>query len=116
MRKYLPANAFLIQDSYLLTATKPFSMDCYALADRIDLMNKLSIYLPGNNGTKLFGNGNDDTERKNAYYRLMPPCWQLNFDATGNDLAKATYTMDNLVAFMEQQRLLQDNNIERSSA
>jgi len=109
MRKYLPANAFLLQDTYLRSATKPYAMDCYALADRIDLINELSVYLPGGNGTKLFGNGQDDTERKNAYYRLMPSSWQLNFDATGNDLANDAYTIDHLVSFMEQQRLLQDN-------
>ncbi len=109
MRNYLPANAFLLQDTYLRAATKPYAMDCYALADRIDLINELSIYLPGGNGSKLFGDGTDDTERKNAYYRLMPPNWQLNFDATGHDLADAAYTIGKLVAFMEQQRLLQDN-------
>jgi len=105
LRAYMPSNAFNIQRDYMVLAAKPFNMSCYELASRLRLLNTLSVYLPGSGGTQLFP---DDTAMKNAIYRLMLPQWQLNFDASGNELDDNNYSITRLVAYMEQQRLHYD--------
>ena len=42
---------------------------------------------------------------KNAIYRLMLPQWQLNFNASGNQLDNNNYSITCLFAHMEQQQL-----------
>ena len=54
LAKFLPSNAFLIQQEYLISATEPFSMTCFVTASRLLLINTLSIYLPGSNNKELF--------------------------------------------------------------
>lgn len=108
LQGYLPSNSFLHQGEYLLQAKKPFGMNCYETASRLRLINKLSIYLPGSNGNKLY---TDDLALKNAFFRLMLDQWQLRFEETGRQLDDATYTMQNLISFMEQQRIYYNANI-----
>lgn len=105
LSKFLPSKSFLIQQEYLISATKPFSVNCFVPARCLRLINNLSIYLPGSNGKHLF---EDDTSFKNAFYRIMLPDWQFKFNSTGMQLDDANYHDDQLVAFMEQQRILQD--------
>ncbi len=102
LKNYMPPDAFLIQEQYLCQITKPFAMDCFEAANRLRLINKLSVYLPGSGGNKLF---EDDASLKSAYYRIMPADWQMKFDATGKDLHHSDYNLNNLVIFMESLRL-----------
>ena len=112
-RNFFPNNAFTLQDEYMRAAVKPYAMDCYTLNSRIQLINQLSAYLPGSGGNTLYA---DDTAIKNAFYRLMLEDWQLKFDATGNALDDAAYTLQQLVDFMEQQRLHHNARMEQRSS
>jgi hypothetical protein len=98
----LPSNSFFIQQEYFHGASKPFDLTCFAANSRLKLLNTLSAYLPGSGGLKCF---ETKTTFKNAYYRLMLSAWQFKFDSTGNRLDNDNYTIDDLVQFMEQQRL-----------
>jgi hypothetical protein len=80
-------------------------MNCFEVASRLRLLNTLASYLPGSGGNDLFA---DDMAFKSAFYRLMLPQWQLNFDAAGHQLDDPLYTMKRLASFMEQQRLHHD--------
>ena len=102
LKTYLTKSAFQVQRQYMIHAKKPFSMDCYTLASRLRTINDLSVYLPGSGGSKLYPT---DVDMKNAFYQLMLPKWQSNFDAAGHATDDANYTMDTLSSFMEQQRL-----------
>jgi hypothetical protein len=99
---YLPSNAFHIQKEYLSRATKPYNMDCFELASRLQLINEISVLLPGSSGKKLFL---DDLDLKTALYRAMLPAWQLAFEATGNLVEDKAYTIQRLAQFFETQRL-----------
>ena len=99
---YLPSNAFHIQKEYLSRASKPFHMDCFDLASRLQLINEISVLLPGSSGKKLY---NDSNELKTAMYRLMLPTWQLAFEATGLLIDDTSMTMQRLAQFFETQRL-----------
>ena len=105
LRKSLPANAFLLQQEYFNQAVKPMGIDCYECSGRLLLLNSLSAFLPGSAGNVLF---TDDTSKKNAFYKLMLPDWQLTFTSAGHRLDDNAYTFDRLVDFMEQQRLFFD--------
>lgn len=105
MANYVPSNAFLIEQEYFNTAKKPYNLDCYSAVARLRLINTLCTYLPGSSGAELFPN---PTAVKNAFYKMMLPEWQLKFDGTGNLLDDNTYSLQNLVNFMEQCRLFHD--------
>ena len=102
LKKYMLPNAFHIQEQYLRQITKPVDMDCFEAASRLRLINKLSVYLPGSGGKKLF---RDDASLKSSFYRIMPSEWQTKFDSTGSDLYHSDYNFNKLVNFMETTRL-----------
>lgn len=106
---HMPSNAFLIQQEYLRQATKPYAMDCFTTANRLRLINTISIYLPGSGGTQLFPSA---TSIKNAFYGLMLPQWQLAFDSTCNQLDDDDYTLQKLISFMEHHRLYHNTTRE----
>lgn len=105
LANYMPPNSYLILTESLTHASKPFSMDCFEVISRLRLINILSPYLPGSGGKKIL---DDDVSLKSAFYRLMLPQWQLNFDAAGHQIDDATLTVNRLVSFMDQQRLHHD--------
>jgi hypothetical protein len=105
LNRYLPSNAFVLQQEYFQSASKPYGMDCFDCSDRLELLNDLSVYLPGSGGQRIFSTA---TSIKNGFYRLMLPDWQLKFEATGNQLDNDNYTFSQLVSFMDQQRLMTD--------
>ena len=105
VRFYLPSNAFLLQKEYLSNTVKPKNMDCYTLNSRLGLINSLSIFMPGSGGNQLL---DDDTAKKNAFFKLMLPDWQLKHTSNGHVLDNNAYTLTMLVDFMEQQRIFYD--------
>ena len=104
-RTFCPSNSFQALDEYLRQATKPFNMDCYTVAARIQLLSRLSQYLPGSSGAQLYTEG---LQMKNAFFRVMLPDWQIRFTETGRTLDDNTYTLQHLVDFMEQRRIFHD--------
>ena len=98
----VPNNSYQLIDDYLRSAKKPFEMDCYTCAGRLTLLSSLSAYLPGSNGNEICP---DAATKKQAFYRLMLEQWQLAFDGSGHTLDDAAYTMNQLVEYMEQQRI-----------
>ena len=106
LRTYLPRSSFQVQQEYMTRAVKPYHLDCYSVASRLRTINDLSVYLPGSGGMTLYPTA---TALKNAYYHLMLPKWQTTFDAAGHSTDDDYYTLDRMTAFMEQQRLLEDN-------
>eukprot|EP00536_Pseudo-nitzschia_multiseries_P007507 jgi/Psemu1/18098/gm1.18098_g len=97
---FLPSNAFLIQQNYMLQATKPYKINCFTAARCLCLINILSIlHLPRSNRTKLYPN---NTLVNNTFYSLMLPTWQLKFNETGNQLKDASYKFQCILAFVEQ--------------
>ena len=102
LRNFLPANAFLLQGEYLNQPIKPKAMDCYTLNSRLGLMNTLSILLLGSGGNQLLP---DTLSRKNTFFKLMLAEWQLKLTSNGIVLDDANYTINQLVDFMEQQRI-----------
>ena len=112
LAKFLPSKAFLIQQEHLISATKPFSMIFFVTTSRLCLINTLSIYLTGSNNKELF---TDNTAFKNAFYCLMLADWQLKFNSTGFQLDNDNCDFDQLVASMEQQRIMY-NVIQSSSS
>ena len=105
LRNFLPANAFLLQGEYLNQSIKPKAMDCYTLNSRLGLMNTLSVLLPGSGGNQLLP---DALSRKNKFFKLMLAEWQLKLTSNGVVLDNANYTINQLVDFMEQQRIFWD--------
>lgn len=102
LTKYMPSNAFHVQEQYMCEITKPFDNDCFHAASRLRLINNISIYLPGSGGSKLF---QDETSLKCAFYRMMPTEWQMKFDETGNVLQDPNYDLNRIMQFMENLRL-----------
>ena len=78
------------------------NVSCHKLASQLCLLNTLSIYLPGAGGNQLYPG---DTT-------IMLPQWQLNFDASGNQLDDTNYSITCLIAYMEQQRVHHDTHEE----
>lgn len=107
--KILPNDSYTLLDDYLRTAKKPYSMDCYTVSGRLTLLNALSAYLPGSNGAVLFP---DAVSRKRAFFRLMLPEWQLAFNGSGHTLDDAAYSYDQLVEYMDQQRIFHNARSE----
>ena len=105
LRNFLPANVFLLKGEYLNQSIKPKAMDCYTLNSRLGLMSTLSILLPGSGGNQLLP---DTLSRKNAFFKLMLAEWQLKLTSNGIVRDDANYTINQLVDFMEQQRIFWD--------
>ena len=105
LRNFLPTNAFLLQGEYLNQSIKPKAMDCYTLNNRLGLMNTLSVLLPGSGGNQLLP---DTLSCKNTFLKLMLTKWQLKLTSNGIVLDDANYTINQLVDFMEQQRIFWD--------
>ena len=97
---FLPANMFLLQGEYLNQSIKPKAIDCYTLNSRLGLMNTLSVLLSGSGGNQLLP---DTLSRKNMFFKLMLAEWQLKLTSNGIVLDNASYTINQLVDFMEQQ-------------
>ena len=68
-------------------------------------MNTLSVLLPGSGGNQLLP---DALSCKNTFFKLMLPEWQLKLTSNGIVLEDANYTINQLVDFMEQQRIFWD--------
>ena len=68
-------------------------------------MNTLSVLLPGSGGHQLVP---DTLSRKNTFFKLMLAEWQLKLTSNGIVLDDANYTINQLVDFMEQQRIFWD--------
>ena len=78
-------------------------MNCFITASKLCLINTLSFYLPGSNNKELFM---DATFFKNTFYRLMLLDWQLEFNLTGFQLDNDAQDFNQLVTFVEQQRIV----------
>ena len=103
-RRFLPSNATQLQKDYLNDpkTTKPRDFDCFETRSRLELLNRLSQYLPGSAGNSLYP---DALSQMNAYFKLMLDPWQLKWTENGNSTDQPDMTMSRLVDFMEQQRL-----------
>ena len=103
VRRHCPSNAADLFKTYLADpkTVKPHDFDCYETRSRLELLNKLSRFLPGAGGDPIF---NTDLSLRNAFFQLMLDPWQLKFTENGNS-TEAPMTIDRMVNFFEQQRI-----------
>jgi hypothetical protein len=101
-RNILSPMSWILQKAYMDNVTKPNHMVCYETDGRLRLINNLSVFLPGSNDQFIMPN---DVTLKEGYYNLMPSSWQSKFDSNGLRVDELTYTLENLIDFMEAQRL-----------
>ena len=100
---HCPSNAADLFKTYLADpkTVKPHDFDCYKTRSHLELLNKLSRFLPGAGGDPIF---NTDLALRNAFFQLMLDPSQLKFTENGNS-TKAPMTIDWMVDFFEQQRI-----------
>ena len=102
-RRHCPSNAADLFKTYLADpkTVKPHDFDCYKTRSRLELLNKLSRFLPGAGGDPIF---NTDLSLRNVFFQLMLDPWQLKFTENGNS-TEDPMTIDCMVDFFEQQRI-----------
>ena len=103
IRRHCPSNSADLFKTYLANpkTVKPHDFDCYKTRSRLELLNKLSHFLPGAGSDPIF---NTDLAIRNAFFQLMLDPWQLKFTENGNS-TEAPMTIDGMVDFFEQQRI-----------
>ena len=103
VRHHCPSNSADLLKMYLANpkTVKPHDFDCYETCSHLDLLNKLSCFLPGAGGDPVF---NTDLAVRNAFFQLMLEPWQLKFTENGNS-TDALMTIDHMVDFFEQQHI-----------
>ena len=101
VRRNCPSNAADLFKTYLADpkTVKPHDFDCYETCSRLELLNKLSRFLPGAGGDPIF---NADLAFCNAFFQLMLDPWQLKFTENGNS-NEAPMTINRMVDFFELQ-------------
>ena len=103
VRRHCPSNAADLFKTYLADpkTVKPNDFDCYETRSRLELLNKLTRFLPGAGGDPIFIT---DLSLRNAFFQLMLDPWQLKFTENGNS-TEDPMTLDRMVDFFEQQRI-----------
>ena len=103
VRRHCPSNSADLFKTYLADpkTVKPHDFDCYKTRSRLELLNKLSHFLPSARGDPIF---NTDLANRNTFFQLMLDPWQPRFTENGNS-TEAPMTIDRKVDFFEQQRI-----------
>ena len=98
---HCPSNSADLFKTYLANpkTVKLHDFDCYKAHSHLELLNKLSRFLPSACGDPVF---NTDLAICNAFFQLMLDPWQLKLTENGNS-TKAPMTIDHMVDFFEQQ-------------
>ena len=99
--RHCPSNSADLFKTYLADpkTIKPHDFDCYKTHSRLELLNKLSCFLPSAGSDPVF---NTDLAIRNVFFQLMLDPWQLKFTENGNS-TKAPMTINRMVDFFEQQ-------------
>ena len=83
VRRHCLSNAADLFKTYLANpkTAKPHNFDCDETRSRLELLNKLSHFLPGASGDPIF---NTDLALRTVFFQLMLDPWQLKFTKNGN--------------------------------
>ena len=114
--RFMAPSSFEDQRAYMLTAEKPFNMDCEALGARLRVISRLGRFLPGapglvNDPEELYL---DEAAFKRAYFSMMRGDWKVKFVSLAHNLDDDTFTYQRLVRFMAIQEGLSKQGLKRS--
>jgi len=96
LQHFLQDGALANQESYLQRITKPFSMSCQEVADRLSEINELMAYFPTADGNPPLS----EQKKKNFFFKMMLPTWQLDYAGSIDRLDDPNYTFEALVRNM----------------
>ena len=96
------------QTEYLHHAVKPFNMTVNEVSSRLQVISQLARFLPGSwlndgNTQPLYGT---ETEKKRAFFQLMPMAWRIKFAETDHRLEDNAYTYAMLTNYMSLQEAI----------
>ena len=84
------------QTRYLNRTTKPTSLNCLQLAERLRFINRLMAWFPGREGVVPFS----DADLKILFYTMMPTKWRIQFIESNRDINDPQCTLTTIQRHM----------------
>ena len=102
INSFVDPTAYADQKRYMDTFKKPYKIGVRELSNRLIIVNKYALYLPGSNGNPIY----DDNTMKYAFFNMMLDKWQLSFAGTTSELNDPNYTYQMLTRYMVTQETI----------